>query len=72
MASVLYKEPYDRAKEEERERLARIVLKLLTKRFGIIPLDVRKNIEKLDAYNLEIISEEILDFNSLDDIKKYI
>lgn len=72
MASALYKEPYDRAKEEERERLVRIVLKLLTKRFGIIPLELRKNIEKLDAYNLEIISDEILDFNSLDDIKKYI
>lgn len=72
MASALYKEPYDRAKEEERERLVRIVLKLLTKKFGIIPVEVRKKIERLDAYNLEIINEEILDFNNLDDVKKYI
>lgn len=72
MASALYKEPYDRAKEEERERLVRIVLKLLTKKFGIIPVEVREKIGRLDAYNLEIINEEILDFKNLDDVKKYL
>lgn len=72
MASALYKAPYDRAKEEERERLARIVLKLLTKKFGIIPVEIRGKLEKLEACNLEIITEEILDINSLDDVKKYL
>lgn len=72
MASALYKKPYDRAKEEERERLARIVLKLLTKRFGIIPVEIREKVEKLDAYNLEVINEEILDFENLDDVKRYL
>lgn len=72
MASALYKEPYDRAKEEERERLVRIVLKLLTKRFGIIPVEIREKVEKLDAYNLEVINEEILDFENLNDVKRYL
>ena len=72
MASALYKEPYDRAKEEERERLVRIVLKLLTKKFGIIPVETREKIEKLDAYNLEIINEEILDFSNLEGVNRYL
>lgn len=72
MSSALFKHPYDRAKEEERERLVRIVIKLLTKRFGIIPKELREKIEKLDAYNLEIISEEILDFGKLEDLNKYL
>lgn len=72
VSSALYKEPYGRAKEEERERLVRIVLKLLTKKFGIIPIEMREKIEKLDAYNLEIISEEILDFNNLEGVNRYL
>lgn len=72
MASALYKDPYDRAKEEERERLVRIVLKLLTKKFGIIPVEIREKIEKLDAYNLEIINEEILDFTNLEGVNRYL
>lgn len=70
MASALYKEPYEKGKEEERERLVRIVLKLLIKRFGIIQQEMREKIEKLDAYSLEVISEGILDFNDLDDVNK--
>ncbi|WP_097027895.1 DUF4351 domain-containing protein [Clostridium peptidivorans] len=72
MASALYKEPYDRGKEEERVRLAKLIIKQLTKKFGLLSKDMRENIEKLDSYNLELIGEDIFDLNSLEEVEKYI
>lgn len=72
MASALYKEPYDRGKEEERARLAKLIIKQLTKKFGLLSKEMRENIEKLDSYNLELIGEDIFDLNSLQEVEKYI
>jgi uncharacterized protein DUF4351 len=72
MASALYKEPYDKAKEEERARWAKVIIKQLTKKFGLLPKELREKIEKLDAYNLEMIGEDIFDFEKLQDVNKYL
>ena len=52
--------------------LVKTAIKLLTKKFGNIPEEVRTKISKLDNSTLEIIIEGIFEYKSLDDIKKYI
>ncbi|MBW9156980.1 DUF4351 domain-containing protein [Clostridium tagluense] len=56
----------------ETKTLARTTIKFLIKKFGIIPDDLKESIQKLDAPTLEIIIDNILDYESLDQIKKYI
>jgi hypothetical protein len=58
--------------EGETKALAKIAIRLLTKRFGILKGDTRAKIEKLDAVNLEIIIDEILEYKSIEDIDKYL
>jgi len=69
-------EPYEKGREEglqegETKTLARTTIKFLIKKFGIIPDDL-KEIQKLDVTTLEIIIDNILEYESLDQIKKYI
>jgi predicted transposase/invertase (TIGR01784 family) len=58
--------------EGETKALAKIAIRLLTKRFGLLKGDTRAKIEKLDAVNLEIIIDEILEYKSIEDIDKYL
>jgi len=44
----------------------------LTKRFGKLPDEMRNKISQLDVDNLEIIIEGIFEYDSLEDVKKYI
>jgi len=81
MSSALYKEPYEKGREEgiakglqegETKTLVRTTIKFLIKKFGVIPDDLKESIQKLDAPTLEIIIDNILEYESLDQIKKYI
>lgn len=56
----------------ESNALAKTSIKLLTKKFGVLPEDVKTKIYKLDNSTLEIIIEGIFEYKSLDDVKKYI
>lgn len=56
----------------ENRALAKTAIRLLTKRFGTLPEDARLKIEKLDTVTLEIIIDEILEYKSLEDAKKYL
>ena len=81
MKSMLYKEPYEKGikegmkeglKEGLKEGKTDIVLKFLTKRFGLLPEDVKAKIRKLDVISLDIILDKILDYKDLEDFKKFI
>lgn len=81
MKSMLYKEPYEKGikegmkeglKEGLKEGKTDIVLKFLTKRFGLLPEDVKAKIRKLDVISLDIILDKILDYKDLEDLKKFI
>jgi len=48
------------------------VIKLLTKKFGTLPEEVKTKISELDNATLEVIIDGIFEYRSLDDIKKYI
>lgn len=55
----------------KKEALAESVLKLLTKKFGILPRDIKEKIENLDLLILELLFDDALDFTNIDEINKY-
>lgn len=52
--------------------IEKTTIKLLTKKFGVLPEELKAKISKLDSTTLEIIIDGIFEYKSLDDIKKYI
>lgn len=56
----------------ETKALLKTATKLLIKKFGAIPEEVKMKISQLDTLTLELIIDDILEYTSLDDIKKYI
>lgn len=58
--------------EGRTEALADTAIQLLGQRFGRVPEPVQKGISQLDKNTLESIIGEILQFESLDDVKKYL
>ena len=59
------------AKGRQEERL-NTTMKLLTKKFGTLPEEIRIGISKLDSVTLEVIIDDIFEYQSLEDVKKYI
>ena len=59
-------------KEGEAKALAKTAIRLLTKKFGPLTGDIRAKIEKLDTVTLEFIIDGIFEYNTLEDVKKYI
>ena len=77
MASALYKTPYEAGKTEGKiegkiEGKAEILIRQLTKKFGILPINVINKISKADAYYLDLIAESVFDLHTLDDALKYL
>ncbi|MBP2028954.1 hypothetical protein J2Z35_002792 [Acetoanaerobium pronyense] len=71
----------DKYREEGEERgeargevraLIKTVIRLLTKKFGPLPAEIRTKVENLDIVTLEVLIDEILEYKSLEDAKKYI
>lgn len=52
--------------------LSKTAIRLLTKKFGILPEANSSKIKKLDVVTLEIIIDEIFEYKSLDEINKYL
>ncbi|MFL0195465.1 DUF4351 domain-containing protein [Clostridium sp. WILCCON 0269] len=44
----------------------------MIKKFGIIPDDLKQGIQKLDVPTLEVIIDNILEYENLEQVKKYI
>ena len=60
---------YQEGREDEGRAL---VLKLLTRRIGAIPPEVRAQVEALSLEQLEALGEALLDFSSLDDLSVWL
>lgn len=56
----------------EVKSLIKTTIRLLTKKFGVLPDKTKEKISKLDADTLEIIIVEIFEYKSLDEINKYL
>lgn len=63
-----------REEEKEQSRLKDVdrVLKLLTKKFKDLDNNIKVRIEEADINKLNLIIEDILDIESLEDVKKYL
>lgn len=59
-------------KEGRKQELLRTSTKLLTKKFGVLPDEIKEKLEKADITVLEIIVDDILDFNKLEEVNKYL
>ena len=49
-----------------------VVLRLLVRRLGTLPLSQKKRIEKLDLPKIEALAESLLDFNSRTDLTRWL
>ena len=56
----------------ETKALVRTAIKLLTRKFGSVPEDIKQGISKLDASTLDVILDRVLDYESLEDVKRYL
>lgn len=54
------------------EALLKTAIKLLTKKFGLIPEELKTRISELDASTLDVMIDGILDYESLEDVNKYL
>jgi hypothetical protein len=73
MASALYKHPYEAGKIEGKiEGKTELIVKMLAKRFGLLPPEIRQKISRAEQYQLDLIAEGILDFKSIDDVLRYL
>jgi hypothetical protein len=81
MSSALFKDPYEYGmekgiekgiKEGVKQELVKNVSKLLTKKFGVLPSEIRMKIDNSEVYNLEIIMDEILSLEKLEDVFKFL
>ena len=73
ISSILYKEPYEKGLEEGgKKEKANILIKFLGKRFGVLPAELKKRIEETDIDKIDIMLDEVLDYESLEEVKKYI
>ena len=64
---------YQEALEEGEQLAAKsIVLRLLTRKLGDIPKDLRGRIEELSLTQLENLGEALLDFEQIDDLVNWL
>lgn len=66
MQSSLYREPYETGRKDEKTKL---IIKFLTKRFGVLPVDLKKKLEVADTEKLDMITEELLDYKNIDEVE---
>ncbi|BAY73719.1 hypothetical protein NIES25_01270 [Nostoc linckia NIES-25] len=69
----VYREIKEEGREEGREAEARsLIVRLLTKRVGELPQQVRECIESLSLEQLENLGEALLDFTSMADLQAWL
>ena len=58
--------------EGRQEEAATLMLRMLTKRFGVLENDIQGSVAALSIEKLEELSEALLDFNSLSELSEWI
>jgi Domain of unknown function (DUF4351) len=49
-----------------------LVLRLITRKVGEVPQDLRSSVELLSIDRLEVLAEALIDFNSLRDLQDWL
>jgi len=69
----VYREIKEEAEQKGRqEEAASLILRILTKRFGLLAEDLQGSVTALSLENLEALSEALLDFDSLNELNEWI
>jgi len=63
---------YQEIKEQAEQRERSLILRLLTRRVGELPQEVRSSVENLSLEKLENLSEALLDFGSIADLQLWL
>lgn len=63
---------YQEIKEEAEQRERSLILRLLTRRVGELPQEMRSSVENLSLEKLENLSEALLDFVSIADLQLWL
>ncbi|MDO9490955.1 MAG: Rpn family recombination-promoting nuclease/putative transposase [Acetobacterium sp.] len=58
--------------EGEVRAYSKMAIKALSKKFGILPTEYREKLAQLDLITLETLHEEIDNFKSIEDVKKFL
>ena len=77
LAEILRKEGREEGiekgrKEGREEEKIDMAIKLLTKKLGLLPEDLKEGIRQLDSPTLEVIIDGIFEIDSIDYLKKYL
>ncbi len=70
--SVIYQEILSEGEKRGEQRERKLVLRLLTRRVGELPQDVRQRIETLSLSQLENLGEALLDFQGMADLQVWL
>jgi predicted transposase/invertase (TIGR01784 family) len=73
----VYREIKEKAEQQgleqgRQEEATSLILRMLTKRFGSLSADVQSSVTALPLENLEVLSEALLDFDSLSELSEWI
>ncbi|PAC36941.1 Rpn family recombination-promoting nuclease/putative transposase [Caldifermentibacillus hisashii] len=76
LADILREEGMQEGLEKGRQEgasqaLAKTALQLLTEKFGALPEDLKEDIKEADLATLETILQNIIKYQSIDDVKKF-
>ena len=56
----------------ERQGQSKTILRLLNRKFGSIPSEITSTIQSLDSSSLDALTEDLLDFQSVDDLTAWL
>jgi predicted transposase YdaD len=68
----VYREIKEEGREEGIQRERTLVMRLLTRKVGELPEDVRQSVETLPLEELENLGEALLDFSSIADLQSWL
>jgi predicted transposase/invertase (TIGR01784 family) len=74
--SVIYQEIFETGEQQGEQRALQrekaLILRLISRKVGEVPQDLRSSVELLSIDKLELLGEALLDFNSLQDLQNWL
>jgi predicted transposase YdaD len=74
--SVIYQEIFETGEQQGEQRALQrektLILRLIVRKVGELPQDIRSSVELLSIDRLEALGEALLDFTSLQDLRDWL
>ncbi len=70
---TIYRAEISRAKQEGRkEERVDLILHLLNRRLGTVPIDLKNNVKTLSLDQLKTLGEDLMDFSQIEDLVSWL